>query len=68
MINAQQEKGHLYKAEKPSFHKGETGKGVAIGGKITSKAGTPLKMGDSYAGKLREEWSKAENASGKFNY
>lgn len=61
------EQGHFYKAEQPSsYHKGQTGKGVSIGGKITAKGGSPLKTGDTSASELRKEWNKAENASGKF--
>ena len=61
------EQGHFYKAEQPSsYHKGQMGDGASIGGKVTAKGGSPLKTGDAYAGELRKEWSRAENASGKF--
>ena len=61
------EQGHFYEAEQPSsYHKGQTGKGVSINGKVTAKGGNPLETGDTYAGELRKEWSKAERVSGKF--
>lgn len=66
--STQQEQGHLYKAELPSsYHKGQTGEGVAIGGKVTAVEGTPIPVGnDAYAKKLRKQWSESENAGGKF--
>lgn len=66
--NAQMEKGHLYKAEGPhSYNKGQTGKGVSIGGKVTAKKGQPFDQGsDAYAGKLKKTFSKAMKASSKF--
>jgi hypothetical protein len=64
---AGQEKGHLYKAEKPSsFNKGQTGKGASIGGKVTAKGGEKMEVSDAYAKKLRKIWNKAEKAHGKF--
>ena len=56
MQNAQQEKGHLYKAEKPNFLKGQTGKGVSIRGNVTAKKGSPLQIGDDSAKKIRATW------------
>lgn len=64
--NTQQERGHLYRAEKPDFPKGSTGKGVSIGGSVTSKQGTPLQIGDNSAKNLRKEWSRAKNSNGRF--
>lgn len=62
-----QERGHLYHKEQPlSYNKGQTGKGVTIGGKVTAKTGSPLQMGDTSAKKLRKEWRAAEKAHGKF--
>ena len=64
---AAMEQGHFYKAEQPSsYHKGQTGKGVAVGGKVTAKGGSELPMGDEYASKLRKEWKSAEGQKGKF--
>lgn len=64
---AQQERGHLYKAETPSFNEGQLGKGKEIGGKVTAKGGEPLAVGnDGYASKLRKLWNSAKNASGRF--
>lgn len=60
------EQGHFYKAELPSYPEGQTGKGVAIGGKVTAKKGSPLTQGDGSVAKLRKEWSEAKNAHGKF--
>lgn len=61
------EQGHFYKAETPSFLKGQTGKGVEIGGKVTAKSGIPLTVSDNrYLGKLRKQWNAAEKAHGKF--
>ena len=60
--STQMEQGHLYKAEHPS---GES-KGVAIGGKVTAKKGSPVQVGDGSTAKIRKEWGEAENASGKF--
>lgn len=65
---AAMERGHLYKAEQPSsYHKGQTGKGVNIEGKVIAKSGSPVPTADNrYLGKLRKEWSHAEKASGRF--
>lgn len=62
------EQGHFYKAESPSsYNKGQTGKGVEIGGKLTTGAGTPLEVGsDAYAQKLKKDWMVAESSGGKF--
>ena len=61
------EQGHFYKAEQPSsYHKGQTGKGASISGKVTAKSGSPLEMNSAYVGELKKEWSSAEKASGKF--
>lgn len=61
------EQGHFYAAERPSYPEGQTGKGVAISGKVTAKVGTPVPVSDNrYLGKMKKEWSQAENAKGKF--
>ena len=65
--STQMEQGHIYKSELPSsYHEGQTGKGVAIGGTIGGKVGTPMPVGDGSAAKLKKEWSSAEKAHGKF--
>jgi len=66
--NAQQEMGHLYKAEKPSsYNKGQTGKGVSIKGKVTAMKGSAFPTGgDKQAGVLKKLWGKAMNAKSKF--
>ena len=65
--NAQMEKGHLYRHEDPTFHKGETGKGVSIGGGHKDNPSTTIKVeGDSYASKLKGMWSKATGAVSHF--
>lgn len=67
MQSAAMEKGHLYKAEKPNYSKGQTGQGVPIGGKLTAKKGTNFPVGnDSQAKKLKKEFAKAEKANGRF--
>jgi hypothetical protein len=65
--SVQQEKGHLYKKESPSFHKGETSKGVSISmGKVKDQ-GRPFDVGvDSYAQKLKKVWKSAIGAKSKF--
>lgn len=64
---AQQERGHLYKAETPNFNEGQLGKGKEIGGRVTAKGGEPLAVGnDRYAAKLRRVWNSALNAGKKF--
>lgn len=64
---ASQEQGHFYPAERPSYNEGQTGKGVAIGGKVTARGGSPLPVGgDAYAKKLKKDWSGAESSGGKF--
>ena len=62
------ERGHLYPAESPSsYNKGQTGKGVTVGGRVTAKEGSSFPQGnDGYAAKLRETWNKAKNAAGRF--
>lgn len=59
------EQGHFYKAEAPSsYHKGQTGDGVSIGGKVQAKSGSPLEVGkDSYASKIKGEWNSAGKGS-----
>ena len=65
--STQMEQGHMYKAETPSYNEGQTGKGVAIGGSVTTKGGSDLPLkGDAYAAKLKKQWSSAEKAGGKF--
>ena len=64
---AAMEQGHFYKAERPAYNEGQTGKGVAIGGKVTANGGEALPVGgDAYAKKLKKDWSSAESAKGKF--
>lgn len=63
----QQEKGHLYKKEQPSsYHNGQLGQGASIGGKVTAKGGTFLKLGDESASKLKKEWASAGKGGKKF--
>ena len=65
--NTQMEQGHLYRHEDPTYNKGQLGKGVNIGGSVQGKSGSNLSIGgDSYAGKLKEVWSKATSAASKF--
>jgi hypothetical protein len=65
---AQQEKGNRYPAEGPSsYHKGQTGSGVKIHGKVTAMKGEKFSQGvDKQAMKLRQVWGKAKNAASKF--
>ena len=56
-----------YPAEQPSsFHKGQLGKGVSIGGKVTAKGGSPVEISDTHISKLKKEWGAANRANGRF--
>ena len=53
--------------EDKQFNKGQTGKGVEIGGKVTAMGGTSMEIGsDPLAGRLKKTWSAAEKAAGRF--
>lgn len=61
------EEGHLRKHEDPTFHKGETGKGVSVGGRHIDNPSTSEKVGgDRYAGQLKKLWGQALSAATKF--
>ncbi len=61
-----QEQGHLYKAEKPNYHKGQTGKGASIKGSLPGKLKPNFPTGDGSAQALKKVWNKALNASKRF--
>jgi hypothetical protein len=60
------EEGSLPRAEKPTYPKGQTGKGVRVGGGHKKNPSSPLKIDDPYAHKLRGIWRKATSAATKF--
>ena len=62
-----QEKGHLYHAETPDFHKGEIGKGVNVSLGSHKDKGTPISTGgDKGLSILKQAWNKGLSAGSRF--
>lgn len=60
------EEGSLPKAEKPEYPRGQTGKGVRVGGGHKRNPSSPLVISDPWIRKKMKELKKAVGAATRF--